>query len=236
MNCRQCQELILKIAFGEAERTEDFGRHLDVCPTCRREYAVAAFAAGGIEDAPQAPAPSLSNERLHQAILSANLQSRSSWRPRLALAGGLAAAVAAVWLGMALPQGESVVDEPIARADELREPSVIERFSPVPPPAAATAEPEVVASATPADRPKRRANMRRPVRRERPEEIVEAFSPVPPDLLAAADVTTRPGSFNAEPAAARGAPNPEASKPSIIVIQPEGQATEVEPNDIPIGG
>src|SRR5687768_15989159 len=110
MNCRELQEKMYEVAFGESERTPAFEHHLLSCGDCKKAFAAASFAAQGIADAPPPPAPSLSNDRLRTAILSSNLRSRPTWIPRLSFAGAAAALAFAAWMGFA-----QRVDEPRPR-------------------------------------------------------------------------------------------------------------------------
>lgn len=250
MNCKQYKLAAMEIAFGEAERTAEFDRHLELCGDCRKDFAAYAFAAKGIEDAPMPPAPSLSNERLHQAILSTNLRQRPSWVPRFALAGGVAVAALAVWIGFNRPVGEGDPSPPIAKVFEP-EPDV--RLAPEGPIEIPEAIPDLsknsaVTSAN--SEPFRKARDRghnaiaSGTRRDAPVLVEDIEASVVPDELLAAAAGGAQSALDAEMSPARSgalmgpepAPTTEPATSAIVIIQPEGQATEKSSHDVSIGG
>jgi len=243
MNCKQYQQQAIDVAFGEAERTSEFDRHLESCQACRAEFAAYAFAAKGIEDAPVPPAPSLSNERLYSAIRAQNIRRDRSWLPRLAFAGAAASVALAVWMGFnrptsdrqqpyvastsetqdAAPRGPIIIPEPTPKIES----SLKTQLAPAPPRADS-----------------RKTITPRPRNRTSAPPIIEE---IPKELLAVV-VGGAEGALDFEPVGAafsRGGPAtmetaPDTPSPSsdspIVVIQPQGQATEKSSDDVSIGG
>lgn len=248
MNCREFQELMIDVAFGEAERSTGFDRHLDGCAVCKRDFAATEFAATGIAAAPPPPAPSLSNERLHQAILSTNLRARPSWLPRLSFAGAAAALAFAAWMSFSQDQ-DSRRPEDVAVVTEDAPRSSNEASGAIEIP---EATPDIVApTVAPATTVKAAAPTRTPrrTRRQAPRTVIatETEAVIPDDLLAVVvggAESALDGDFSATPdgqspmseATAPG-PAPESieEKP-IVVIQDRGRATERSSDDVPIGG
>lgn len=242
MNCKEYQQQAIEVAFGEAERTGEFDRHLESCVACREEYAVYEFAAKGIEDVPAPPAPSLSNERLYSAIRAQNIRRSSPWLPRLAFAGAAASLALVAWLGFNRPTSEpelpviASADKPLDGAP--RGPIEIPEKTPILD-TAAPDEPTVTASS---DRQNRSVTKLRPRRRAADPIIV---SEVPEELLAvvvggaegALDIDAASFDLTGTPMMA---PAPEAMRAPaenpIVVIQPQGQATEKSSDDVSIGG
>jgi hypothetical protein len=241
MNCKQFQEQAIEIAFGESDRTGEFDRHLGSCDACREEFAAYAFAAKGIEDAPAPPPPSLSNERLYSAIRAQNIRPRGNWLPRLAFAGAVASVALAAWIGFNRPMTNA--RQPyIASVNEDQNkvptgPIVI----PEPIPEVESAAP--IESNEPAPESLRTATKTQPRKRVAAPRVVEE---IPEELLAVV-IGGAEGALDFEPASSalsRGGammePAPEvgpaASASPIVVIQPQGQATEKSSDDVSIGG
>ena len=256
-NCKEFRDHLVEVAFGDAERSPQFGQHIERCADCRKEFEAMQFAASGIEDSRVVPAPSLNNERLHQAILSRELKSRPSWLPRLSFAGAAAALALAAWMGFNQPTGNrpedlatNVVNPP------LREPSgpieIPEQVPDVVAPPLAASEPAKSAQAvvsSPGSRSKRTSS-RRSVQPS--EEVVERYEPIPDDLLAVAvggaegalELDQMPEGFGGGGAALApsmmrsdpGGSNSDSGEKAIVVIQPKGKAMEKSSDDVPIGG
>ena len=94
MNCKRLEEDLLLYAFGEldAKKAPVIEQHVATCEPCRKELSAYQVAADGMQRLPTAPEPSLSTERLRQAILSHELRSRPNWAMRFAVVGAAAAA------------------------------------------------------------------------------------------------------------------------------------------------
>lgn len=239
MNCKQYQEQAIEIAFGEAERTKGFDLHLESCKACREEFAAYAFAAKGIEDVPAPPAPSLSNERLYSAIRAQNIRRSSPWLPRLAFAGAAASVAFAAWIGFNRPTIEPIPY--VASVSEHRDTAPagpIEITESTPAIKATVAD--IVAERTAPTRRVRGGSSPQPNKRTSATSVVEEI----PDELLAVVVGGAEGALDFAPeTVARGgaammeAPAPAGSPDSpIVVIQPQGQATEKSSDDVSIGG
>jgi hypothetical protein len=249
MNCRELQERMYEVAFGEAERDSAFNQHLENCVGCKKEFAAIGFAASGIQQAAAPPAPSLSNERLRTAILSHNLKSRPSLWPRLSFAGAAAALAFAAWFGFS--QNTEDYQQPVVAVNgpaidvQPSGPIVI----PEPEPAIEQATEPVNEAAEASTPPVRRSK----VRTSQPRETVVPSEEIPDDLLAvvvggaegaldgdfSAAADARMGSAMMEPAPAAisgGAMERSEGEKPIVVIQPKGKATERSSDDVPIGG
>jgi hypothetical protein len=252
MNCREFQDQMIDVAFGEAGRSTDFDRHLESCAGCKKDFAMAQFAANGIEDAPSAPAPSLSNERLHQAILSRELKSRPTWLPRIAFAGAAAVLALAAWMGFSrqpeitrpgevlanITPGNDVIDVP---EGPIEIPEDV---------------PEIVAPAisqsaertTPVRRNQRIGSYYARVRAPRPaattaqpeneELLAVVMSGAESALEQEAMPAARGGAMSEamSPGGAFAEPAPVTTEKPIVVIQGRGQATERPSDDVAIGG
>jgi len=232
----------MEIAFGEAERTIEFEKHVESCLECREEFAVYAFAAKGIEGAPPAPAPSFSNERLYSAIRAQNIHRSSPWMPRFAFAAAATSIALASWLGFNRPTA-NVQPRYIANADKpvdsaptgpIEIPEVVPNIKPP------VANESVVSAPTRRPHPSVRSSHRR---RNAPTSAPTAE--VSDELLAVViggaegaletdAVTGAPGA----PSMLRTAPTAKvpAAEGPIVVIQPQGQATEKSSDDVSIGG
>jgi hypothetical protein len=245
MNCKHCRDLAVEIAFGESSRSASFDAHLKACPECRREFEAYRFAAQGIEDAMPAPAPSLSNERLHAAIIARTQPRTSSWLPKLALAGAFATAAYAFWFAVDSPR----VDEPQPRVLASKQPPAAAPIEAQPAP---TVEPvktfvekgpsRVVASV---EKPKQRrsaARRHRTPEMNRPEDDDRSMDGLMAAVVggaegALAESFSQVGDVDSTRAVPATASSPkEIGTPPIVVIQPEGQATEKKSNDVSIGG
>ena len=254
MNCKQCLDLATEIAFGEAERTNAFDSHLSACDGCRKEFEMYRFAAEGINDAAYVPPPSLSNERLRSAILAEGAPRQSGWLPRFAVAGGFAAIAFAYWFATGGLDSNQQPSRVVASND------VVTPIVPEAPPSAPIQEPiaqpdpevgkpaAVVASA---ERPtyRRSINRRNHTRREAVSTSPQAE---PAEELLAVVIGGAEGALDSD-FSMEAATQPEVlapgpamrggmgggggiNQPAIVVIQPEGQATEKQSSDVSIGG
>lgn len=103
MKCKKLEDNIIQLAYGElpSPAAEELSKHLDNCDNCRHSYEQhkrTALAIGGLQLAGE---PSMSVERLREAILSRQIRNSptSSWKWA---AGSLATGLAAVALAVAL--------------------------------------------------------------------------------------------------------------------------------------
>jgi hypothetical protein len=237
MSCKRFEDQVIGLAYGEldAAQAARVSEHVATCASCAGELALFKVAAEGARAGVEPPAPSLSNERLRQAILSSELKDARPWTWRVGLGGAALAGLAAVWV--------FVVSRPTVSQPVVSPPMYAERSNPqtvpVPPEALGppVAEPRsdtgFASASTPVPEGRRiGAKGRREEGTQAPVSIT-APRPEVAALLAMSDAAA----LNAADAFAEEPVEPAVSK-EIVVIKPGSPgATEVKaPNDVAIGG
>lgn len=229
MSCKRFEDQIALFAYGELEDSAALKEHLGRCAACRKEFALFGFAADAMHDLPSAPEPSLTSERLRQAILSKELkQQRLALPIRFGFAGAGLAAMLAVWITFSNRSVEPEAVEGGALARKIFAPKPGPIVAEQPSPAPAPPETVVAQAAPPAERLPRTTKPSLPRKRNKVSM---------PDLLAVSTGAVRSAATVFAEAAPVSKPAASAAD-EVVIIQPSGgSATEMRsPDALAIGG